>query len=182
MAIMLSAPHLTAREFAESQKAAETGDAVAQSEVGDMYASGNGLPKDPARAYAWYSLACASPETFTAKAAVQEKNGIEPTLAPEQKAQAEKLVAELTATLRLPSCPIHLRPHDFLTCSKSLSENLPCAPFLAFDACFESMDGGATWKKAADRPKVGNVISWSYDVSGDIFYAQTDKGLFRYAR
>jgi len=51
----------------------------------------------------------------------------------------------------------------------------------AGDSAFESTDGGATWKKAVDKPKGGAVYMWSYDPIGDVFYAQTGS-LFRYAR
>jgi photosystem II stability/assembly factor-like uncharacterized protein len=49
------------------------------------------------------------------------------------------------------------------------------------DAAYESADGGATWKKAVDKPKGGAVFMWSYDPVGDVFYAQTGS-IFRYAR
>jgi hypothetical protein len=42
-------------------------------------------------------------------------------------------------------------------------------------------DGGATWKKAVDKPKGGAVFMWSYDPVSDVFYAQTGS-IFRYAR
>ena len=40
---------------------------------------------------------------------------------------------------------------------------------------------GATWKKAVDRPKGGEVFIGSYDPVGDVLYAQTGS-IFRYAR
>ncbi len=49
-------------------------------------------------------------------------------------------------------------------------------------AAHESTDGGATWKRTMEKPKGANVICWSYDVPGDVFYAQADNGLYRYAR
>jgi len=49
-------------------------------------------------------------------------------------------------------------------------------------AAYESTDGGATWKKTMEKPKGANVICWSYDVPGDVFYAQTDNGLYRCAQ
>jgi hypothetical protein len=51
----------------------------------------------------------------------------------------------------------------------------------AANAAYESTDGGATWKKAVDKPKGGAVFMWSYDPVGDVFYAQTGS-IFRYAR
>jgi hypothetical protein len=51
----------------------------------------------------------------------------------------------------------------------------------AADAAYESTDGGATWKKAVDKPRGGAVFMWSYDPVGDVFYAQTGS-IFRYAR
>jgi len=51
----------------------------------------------------------------------------------------------------------------------------------AGDTAYESADGGATWKKAVDKPKGGAVYMWSYDPVGDVFYAQTGS-IFRYAR
>ena len=38
-------------------KAAEQGDALAQTNLGALYANGNGVERDDARAYAWTSLA-----------------------------------------------------------------------------------------------------------------------------
>lgn len=73
------------------QKAAEQGNAVSQLSLGIIYAAGRGVPKDGVRAYAWFDLAA----TNGAIAASKERDEIEKTLTPEQKAEARKLSAEL---------------------------------------------------------------------------------------
>lgn len=89
------------------QDAANAGEGRSQCKLGEMHASGNGLPKDPVRAYAWYSLACSSSEALTSKAATQAKNDLEPNLTPQQKAEATKLTAELSVSIRKNKRPWH---------------------------------------------------------------------------
>ena len=89
------------------QDAANAGEGRSQCKLGEMHLSGNGLPKDLVRAYAWYSLACSSSEALTAKAAKQSKNDAEPKLTPEQKAEAAKLIEDLSTVIRKNKRPWH---------------------------------------------------------------------------
>lgn len=46
-----------ASEFDETMAAAKQGDAKAQSNLGVMYAKGEGIPENSIRAYVWWSMA-----------------------------------------------------------------------------------------------------------------------------
>jgi hypothetical protein len=72
------------------RKAADEGDAQAQTELGSMYAFGLGVPKDEAEAYKWYLLAAAQGNE-------QARRGIdliEKRLTPEQRAEGQRMARE----------------------------------------------------------------------------------------
>ena len=59
LATLLAVPVLGAAEsFAEFRAKAEKGDATAQSNLGWMYETGEGVAKDPTEAVKWYRKAC----------------------------------------------------------------------------------------------------------------------------
>ena len=72
-------------------KAALQGDAIAQTLLGDHYAA----TKDEVRAYAWLNLAAANGDSKV----VQQRDELEKQLTAEQKAEAQKLSAELFAKM-----------------------------------------------------------------------------------
>ena len=52
-------------ELAQLRALAEQGDAVAQNNLGLMYANGRGVPEDDAEAVRWYRLAAEPPSGLT---------------------------------------------------------------------------------------------------------------------
>ena len=85
------------------RKAAEQGYAFAQSQLGEMYAKGEGVERDYVKAYAWSSLAAAlvGEEAITARGLGREgeettlKPWLRKQMTPAQIAEAQKLAAEL---------------------------------------------------------------------------------------
>jgi hypothetical protein len=72
------------------RKAAEQGNAMAQYNLGNMYARGDGVPENFVKAYSWYSLAAAQGH----KKAQDRKSKIAKDMAREQIAEAQKLSAK----------------------------------------------------------------------------------------
>ncbi|HWX16435.1 MAG TPA: tetratricopeptide repeat protein [Chthoniobacterales bacterium] len=72
------------------RKAAEQGDAKAQSNLGQMYARGRGVERNLAFAYKWLRLSVEQNE-ITAQKALHE---VEPEMSPEQIAEGERLARE----------------------------------------------------------------------------------------
>jgi TPR repeat protein len=66
---------------------AEQGDALAQSNLGAMYANGRGVPKDMVNAYAWLNVASANGNEI----ASERRDGNARFMTPEQIAEAQKL-------------------------------------------------------------------------------------------
>src|SRR5262245_33499742 len=62
-----------ARAFALYQPLAEAGTAEAQSAIGAMYFFGNGIAKNPSRAYMWFDLAARSPSPIATVAATNRE-------------------------------------------------------------------------------------------------------------
>jgi len=77
------------------QKAAAQGFVEAQNNLGIMYAKGRGVPKDYVRADAWLKLAAAQGDT----AAPTARDSVEKLMTAEQRTEAEKLQAELSAKM-----------------------------------------------------------------------------------
>jgi TPR repeat protein len=77
------------RDYAEAakwyRKAANQGDADAQTILGSMYGEGKGVPRDYVWAYMWYSLAAAQSEK-----ARSLLNLLEGMMTPDQIAEAQK--------------------------------------------------------------------------------------------
>ena len=73
------------------EKAAAQGLSDPQFTVGMMFAKGMGVPKDDVRAYAWFNLAAANNDPDATNA----RDTMERRLTLEQKAEAQKLSAEL---------------------------------------------------------------------------------------
>ena len=55
--LLAAAGFAAATDFAETKKKAEAGDSTAQYNLGQMYRTGRGVPKDFAEAVKWYRLA-----------------------------------------------------------------------------------------------------------------------------
>jgi len=70
-----------------------SGNAVAQSSLGAMYAEGQGVPKDYIRAHMWWSIATSSGD----KGAVKNVDIVARKMTPVQIADAEKLARECVA-------------------------------------------------------------------------------------
>ena len=78
-------------DLAETRKKAEQGDADAQFNLGLMYDSGNGVPKDLVQAHMWWNIAGAKRHENANKNLAD----VEKEMTPEQKAEATKLAREL---------------------------------------------------------------------------------------
>ena len=77
---------------------AEAGNAVAQYNLGQMYANGEGVPEDYVQAYAWHNLAAAQGN----KGASTSKDIIRKLMTSAQIARAQKLSKKLCASI--PNC------------------------------------------------------------------------------
>jgi len=77
--------------FGLYQTAAEWGHKGAQYVLGELYAQGKGVARDPVAAYAWLEVAAESPDREIRKA----RTAAGKTLTPEQKAQAESMAQKL---------------------------------------------------------------------------------------
>ncbi len=86
-------PKDEAKAFECYKKAADQGDARGQQQVGLMYAVGKGVPRDDVRAYLWLTQAA---KTNPADA-LPVRDTVEKHMAPEQKAEAQELSAEIFA-------------------------------------------------------------------------------------
>ena len=72
------------------RKAAEQGDAYAQTNLGVMYYSGRGVPQDYVQAHMWWSLAAAKGDAD----AINNLDQIAAKMTPAQIAEAQKLARE----------------------------------------------------------------------------------------
>jgi TPR repeat protein len=72
------------------RKAAEQGNAEAQSNLGLMYAAGRGVPHDYVSAYMWFNLAVASGD----EGAKRNRDGVAARMTPTQITEAQRLVRE----------------------------------------------------------------------------------------
>ena len=77
------------------KKAAFQGDSAAQFSLGVMYLNGQGISKDEVQAYVWLNLAGAN----NISAAAEIRKQLDVSLSPQQKAEAQKLSAELFAKM-----------------------------------------------------------------------------------
>lgn len=84
-------PEREAKALELFQKAAEQGHMTAQAFLGEMYSQGMGVARDDVRAYAWFNLAAAQGE----KEAGEARDALEKQMTAEQRAEAQKLSAEL---------------------------------------------------------------------------------------
>jgi TPR repeat protein len=75
-----------AKAYSVYWKAAGLSNAVAQIEMGDMYATGRFVPKDDLIAFRWYDLAAASGNAI----AIEKREHIKTLLSPEQKIEAQQ--------------------------------------------------------------------------------------------
>ena len=89
------------------QDAANAGGSNAQCTLGDMYASGTNLPKDLAKAYAWYTVATSSADPNMVKRGKKGLSDLEPSLTPELKTAAEKLILEFREIVKKNKRPFH---------------------------------------------------------------------------
>jgi hypothetical protein len=73
--------------------AAAQGDAAAQSNLGVMYAKGEGIPQDDVLAHMWFNLAAAQGNTL----AIKNRDVLAKRMTPAQVAEAQKRAREWTA-------------------------------------------------------------------------------------
>ena len=84
-----------AQSLSETRKKAEQGDAAAQFNLGWMYDTGTGVPKDLVQAHVWFNIAGANSHEDAKKLlAIVEKD-----MTPDQKTEAMKLAREMFARL-----------------------------------------------------------------------------------
>jgi TPR repeat protein len=81
------------------QKAADKGLARAQLSLGQLYDSGQGVPRDPIEAYKWYRLAAghfSDSETEFRGMAVERSSIVAAKMTPDEISKAKKLASEWT--------------------------------------------------------------------------------------
>ena len=79
----------------ETRRLAEQGNALAQYNLGAMYANGAGVPENYVLAYAWYNLAAAQGH----ETAVSGKANLQPHMTAAQIAEAQELSTTLFARI-----------------------------------------------------------------------------------
>ena len=84
-------PSATPPAFEEAKAKAEAGDAIAQFNLGAMYAEGQGVEQNNVTAYAWWNIA----ETNGDQNAKNGLSQLGKAMTPAQIAKAEKLVKEM---------------------------------------------------------------------------------------
>ncbi len=91
----LGVPQDYARAVKWFRKAAEQGQALAQSNLGFMYYEGRGVPQDYAQAHMWYNLAVSKlPPSELRDIAVKNRDTVAKWMTPAQISEAEKLARE----------------------------------------------------------------------------------------
>lgn len=76
-------------------KAAEKGSVSAQALLGAMYYTGDGVPKDLKKAYAWYHIAAGNGDA----ASIQFRDAIKTLISAEQLSQAEQMSEAIMNTI-----------------------------------------------------------------------------------
>ncbi|HLJ53148.1 MAG TPA: hypothetical protein VKT24_07165 [Rhizomicrobium sp.] len=82
-----------ATAFALYQPLAKAGEAQAQSAIGAMYFFGNGVEKNPSRAYMWFALAARSPSAV-ATVAMTNRDIVRRQMAPSEIRDADAIAAQ----------------------------------------------------------------------------------------
>jgi TPR repeat protein len=75
------------------RKAAEQGNADAQTKLGTMYYEGKGVPQDYIQAHRWFNLAASSGDKVSAEAA-EDRELAASKMTPQQIAEAQRLANE----------------------------------------------------------------------------------------
>ncbi len=88
------------------RSAADRGGATAQYQLGVRYATGEGVARDPAQAYQWFSVAARSLLGKEADTARQARDSVKAQLSPEQLARGEELVRSWRAKPEATSAPV----------------------------------------------------------------------------
>ena len=83
------------------RRAAERGEAVAQMNLGDIYAQGRGLDRDPIKALAWFSLAAEQGRRWAA----ERRDALSATMTAAQRQAAERLGRRLRAAYQADQSP-----------------------------------------------------------------------------
>ena len=86
----LGVPQDTIEAVRLYRRAADQGDALAQNNLGTMYATGEGVPRDYVQAHAWFSLSLA----LGYRAAAANRDKAAGLMTPAQIAESEKLARE----------------------------------------------------------------------------------------
>jgi TPR repeat protein len=74
---------------------ANQGDAIAQDNLGLMYADGNGLPQDYAQAYAWFNLSASHAEDAeTRDMAIKDRDLVATKMTTTETAKAQRMAQE----------------------------------------------------------------------------------------
>ena len=76
------------------RKAADQGDATAQSKLGVMYLSGRGVPQDYVEAHKWYNLAASRSNEISRRMGerdIEERDTLTKQMTPAQVAEAQRL-------------------------------------------------------------------------------------------
>jgi TPR repeat protein len=88
-------PKDDAQAVAWYRKAADQGDAVAQYNLGRMYATGQGVAQDYVLAHMWLNLAASRAEDATVRQmAVESCDEVAATMTPAEIAEAHRLASE----------------------------------------------------------------------------------------
>ena len=80
------------------RKAAEQGNADAQSSLGAMYGDGQGVAQDYVRAHMWLNLAAASSSGDDAKNATNNRNRLAAKMTPAQVERAQEMARKCDAS------------------------------------------------------------------------------------
>ena len=76
---------------------AEQGVADAQSDLGYMYANGEGVPQDDVQAHMWFNLAASRLTSALREIAVQGRDRVADRMTPEDRSEAQRLASEWDA-------------------------------------------------------------------------------------
>ena len=82
----------------ECRAQAEAGDVSAQTNLGVMYANGEGVVQDDARAYLWFNLAVAASQGDARARRVESRDSAAARLSPTDRAAAQRLATQCQAS------------------------------------------------------------------------------------
>ena len=77
--------------------ASEQGNAIAKFNLGNMYADGEGVPKNDVTAYKWFNLAESRSSNEIRESVVEEHDRLAARLTPDQRVEGQRLALEWDA-------------------------------------------------------------------------------------